>query len=63
LRHDEIIRIRHLEAEIDDMQKDIDRQKQEAAAANERFQGLKKKWASPTRPEWETTIQTVSNWP
>ncbi len=34
-RHDEILRKRHLEAEIADMQKDIDRQKQEAVAANE----------------------------
>jgi len=30
-RHDEILRIRHLEAEIADMQKEIDRQKQKAA--------------------------------
>ncbi len=41
-RHDEIIRIRHLEAEIADMQKDIDRQKQEAVAANERLERLMK---------------------
>ena len=41
-RHDEIKRIRHLEAEIADMQKDIDRQKQKAVAAVERFQRLKK---------------------
>ena len=34
--HDEIIRIRHLEAEIADMQKDLDRQKQEAVASEER---------------------------
>ena len=33
-RHDEILRIRHLEAEIADMQKDIDRQKEQAVAAN-----------------------------
>jgi len=32
-RNDEIIRIQHLEAEIADMQKDIDRQKQKAVAA------------------------------
>ncbi len=32
-RHDEILRIRHLEAEIADMQKEIDRQKEKAAAA------------------------------
>ena len=38
---DEILRIRHLEAEIADMQKEIDRQKQEAAAAEERFQRTK----------------------
>ncbi len=36
--HDEILRIRHLEAEIADMQKDIERQKQKAVAANERLE-------------------------
>jgi len=41
-RHDETLRIRHLEAEIADMQKDIDRQKEKAVAAMERFQRLKK---------------------
>ncbi len=41
-RHDEIIRRRHLEAEIAEMQKDIDRQKQEAVAANERLERTKK---------------------
>jgi len=41
-RHDEILRIRHLEAEIADMQKDIDRQKQKAVAANERLERTKK---------------------
>ena len=41
-RHDEILRIRHLEAEIADMQKDIERQKQEAVAANERLERTKK---------------------
>ncbi len=41
-RHDEILRIRHLEAEIADMQKDIDRQQQKAVAAEERFQRTKK---------------------
>ena len=40
-RLDEIIRIRHLEAEIADMQKEIDRQKLKAVAAEERFQRLK----------------------
>ncbi len=41
-RHDKIIRIRHLEAEIVDMQNEIDRQKQEAVAANERLERTKK---------------------
>ena len=41
-RHDEILRIRHLEAEIADMQKDIEIQKQKALAGEERFQRLKK---------------------
>ena len=40
--HDEIIRIRHLEAEIADMQKDIDRQKEKAVAAVERLERTKK---------------------
>jgi len=38
---DEILRIRHMEAEIAAMQKDIDRQKQEAVAANERLERTK----------------------
>ncbi len=42
-RHDEILRIRHLEAEIANMQKVIDRQKQEAVAANERLERTKKR--------------------
>jgi len=41
-RHDEIIRIRRMEAEIAAMQKEIDRQKQKAAASEERIQRLKK---------------------
>jgi len=41
-RHDEIIRIRHLEAEIADMQKEIERQKQKAVAAVERLERTKK---------------------
>ncbi len=41
-RHDEILRIRHLEAEIADMQKEIERQKQKAVAANERLERTKK---------------------
>ncbi len=35
-RHDEILRIRHMKAEIADMQKEIDRQKEKAVAAMER---------------------------
>ena len=41
-RHDEILRIRHLEAEIADMQKEIDRQEQKAVAAEERLERTKK---------------------
>ena len=41
-RHDEILRIRHLEAEIVDMQKDIERQKEKAVAAVERLERTKK---------------------
>ncbi len=42
LREDILLRIRHLEAEIADMQKEIDIQKQKAVAAEERFQRTKK---------------------
>jgi hypothetical protein len=42
LPKDEILRIRHLEAEIADMQKEIDRQKQKAVAAVERLERTKK---------------------
>ncbi len=41
-RYEEILRIRHLEAEIADMQKEIDRQKQKAVAAEERLERTKK---------------------
>ncbi len=41
-RHDEILRIRHLEAEIADLQKDIERQKEKAVAAVERLERTKK---------------------
>ncbi len=41
-RHDEILRIRHLGAEIAEMQKDIERQKQKAVAAMERLERTKK---------------------
>jgi len=39
---DEILRIRHLEAEIADIQKEIDRQKEKAVAAMERLERTKK---------------------
>jgi len=41
-RHEEILRIRHTEAEIAYMQKEIDRQKQKAVAAMERLERTKK---------------------
>ncbi len=41
-RHDEILRIKHLEAEIAALQKEIDKQKQKTVATMERFQRLKK---------------------
>ncbi len=41
-RDDEILRIRHLEAEIADMQKEIERQKEKAVAAVERLERTKK---------------------
>ncbi len=50
-RHDEILRIRHLEAEIADMQKEIDRQKQEAGAANERLERLMKEMGITNSPK------------
>ncbi len=37
-RHDEILRIRRLAAEIADMQKELDRQKEKAVAAVERLE-------------------------
>ncbi len=41
-RHDETLRIRHLEAEIADMQKEIDIQKGKAVTAIERLERTKK---------------------
>ncbi len=41
-RHDEILRIWHLEAEIAEMQNEIDRQKEKAVAAVERLERTKK---------------------
>jgi len=37
-RHDEILKIRHMEAEIAALQKDINRQKQKAVATVERLE-------------------------
>ncbi len=39
---DEILRIRHLEAEIAEMQKNIERQKEKTVAAEERLERTKK---------------------
>ncbi len=41
-RNDEILRIRHLEVEIAEMQKEIDGQKEKAVAAEERLERTKK---------------------
>ena len=50
-RHDEILRIRHMEAEIADMQKDIEIQKENAVAAEERFQRLMKEMSVTDLPK------------
>ena len=50
-RHDEILRIRHLEAEIAAMQKEIDRQKLKAVAANERLEILMKEMGITHSPK------------
>ena len=50
-RHDEILRIRHMEAEIADMQKEIDRQKQKAVAAMERLERLMKEMGITDPPK------------
>ena len=42
LREDILLRLRHLEAEIADMQNEIDRQKLKAVAATERLERTKK---------------------
>ena len=49
--HDEILRIRHLEAEIAYMQKEIEIQKQEAVAANERLEKLMKEMGITNPPK------------
>ncbi len=56
-RHDEILRIRHLEAEIADMQKEMERQKQEADAANERLEKLMKEMGITDTPETRNNNQ------
>ncbi len=50
-RDDEILRIRHLEAEIAAMQKDIERQKQEAVTDNERLERLMKEMGITDPPK------------
>ena len=50
-RHDEILRIRYLEAEIADMQEDIERQKEKAVAANERLERLMKEMGITNPPK------------
>ncbi len=50
-RHDEILRIRHREAEIADMQKDIEIQKQEAVTAMERLARLMKEMGITDPPK------------
>ncbi len=50
-REDTILRIRHLEAEIADMQKDIERQKEKAVAANERLERLMKEMGITNPPK------------
>ena len=44
-RHDEILRIRYLEAEIAEMQKDIERQKLMAVAAVDALRERRSGWA------------------
>jgi len=57
-RHDEILRIRHLEVEIADMQKEIDRQKQKAVAANERLEKLMKEMGITNPPKTRNDNQS-----
>ncbi len=52
-RHDEIIRIRHLEAEMADMQKEIERLKKQAAASERRFHRLMKEMGITDPPKTE----------
>ncbi len=50
-RHDEVLRIRHMETEIADMQKEIDRQKQKAVANERRLQKLMKEMGITDPPK------------
>ena len=50
---DEILRIRHLEAEIADMQKEIERFKKQAAASERRFHRLMKEMGITDPPKTE----------
>ncbi len=64
-RYDEIIRIRHLEAEIGEMQKEIDSRKQKAVAAVERLERTKKwlvivEWALVYLPELTDSLKIKS---
>ncbi len=56
-RHDEIIRIRHLETEIADMQKKIDINNQKAVAANERLVRLMKEMGITDTPKTRNNNQ------
>ncbi len=50
-RHDEILRIRHLEAEIAARQEEIDKQRQVAVASERRLQKLMKEMGITDRLE------------
>jgi len=56
-RHDEILRIRHMEAEIAYMQKEIDMQKEKAVAANERLERLMKEMGITGPPKFGSDNQ------
>jgi len=50
-QHDEILRIRHLEAEIAARQEEIERQKEKAVAAMERLERLMKEMGITDLPK------------
>jgi len=50
-RHDQLLRISHLETEIAAMQKEIERQKQKAVAANECLERLMKEMGITDPPK------------